>query len=993
MSMTKAFVQVFTKEVIASPKKIEEFEGIPKDDYKVGEGVNVSGFVESNESILFITISGKKELHKPSVYIEMFTNCNLIKNQNIADKKNVYFLVYKTKDKYVVFERKDKEFAIKPGYRLAQFSNEFSNAETINNTYNIRKDMADAIQNAWSGLGIGSDKRMQFIILTWVMLTHDDIPFSKFADGTVCSLREYFERVESVCSLWETAGGKGYSEGYDQYKHIGGKDLLNAFGNVITYKMKTHHGEHNKDAMKYVLDNQERKFKSVVEALDTTKANQNALAVAGHLYNYIYKQYGAEVDMCKIVFDLEQKWNNRTIGATVAQKGQIYTHTMMKDLIMRLFSKNIKNNATCYDPTCGTGGFTDTFHKYAFKHKLKNVIAYGNEIDEDCSNMAWVAGFCSDIDVRIFNEDCFDPVIKHKLIPARSIDYLLMNPPYGMNKGKLNKVPSNLDWDEDVDLRKPEDIKLTEWTFCRYNLESFVKPGGWFAFVIPVSCVSENKQNTLDKSRLIDNAEIWFVIRIREDIFTPQAGKACCLVIGRWLPGMRTIKEKKHWRTKCIDFSQDSGEIKRKKGEVEYDKDTLRKLQNERIFDNKVIKYICEQAGGVDSRLKSIKAFNDDVSSEWYEERKLKPEDNWLYTRREKTDLSKLKGKFKMFIEDRRHERVASLIHQEDVLSLAKPDHKDCEWRDVNIMDVFEYFGKGKINSLSNSNDGPYPCISCSAYNNGASKCIDIYDYDTEELGHLLITVPGDGDIYKCFVQKGKFSAQTSVHILKPKDIKQFTEDDLVKIAFLMSERFGRGAYNYHLAKLNKERLQKETVSLPFNKQTNKIDMNMTSLFDLQGSETIKDVRVGEIFEFVGRGKYNVVKDVPVGKYPLISCSGHNNGIVSYVDKYDYDGTYLSIATNGDATAGIVFVQRGKFTTTTNMLILKLKQEYEYLEECLSSLAFAMTQTFRHRYNYSHVLTQERLMNEVIPDIPFIQDVNDKSKMIIDVTGLRYIYI
>ena len=779
----------------------------------------------------------------------------------------------------------------------------------------------------------------------------------------MCSLSEYFEKVEAACGIWAQDGkkqevkSKEYREAIKLTEHISGKDLIKAFDKVVTYKMKKHCGDDSKKVMDYVVENQTRKFKAVVEALNTEKANQYALKVAHHLWRDIYKQYGKDIDMCKIVFDLEQKWNNRTIGNTVSAKGQIYTHTMMKELIMKLFSKNITNKSTCYDPTCGTGGFTEIFHKFASSHGYKDVIAYGNEIDEDCSNMAWVAGFCSDIDVRIFNADCFDPKIKHDYIQKNSIDYLLMNPPYGMNKGKLNKLPMNLDWNEDPDLRKPENIKLTEWTFCRYNLESFVKPGGWFAFVIPVSCVSENKQNYTDKWRLIDNAEIWFVIRIREDIFTPQAGKACCLVIGRWLPGMRTIKEKNHWRTKCVDFSQDSGEVRRKKGEVEYDKETLERLQNERIFDNKILKGICKAAGGRDNRLFSILNDSDVCSSEWYEERKLRADDNWLYTRREQTDISQLKGKFQDFIEDRRHAFMSAINHRKDLNKLAKPENKKCEWRDIKIMDMFTIMSKPKIKYNVNESsplpteDKQIPFYSMLDHDNGLKGYVEKAGIEGDDLYIIIGNYGSSNSSYCSYCIRAPFNYDcVNTIVISPKEnFKHLTEDNLVKIAFIIGQTFVK-KYTYGNA-LNSTRLQKETVKLPFNVDTNTVDMSITTLFDFEGIETCRDVPVSELFEFVGRGKYNTTKPTGTGKYPLVSCSGHNNGIVAYVDKYDYEGTYLTVSSNG-SNAGTVFVQRGQFANTQDVLILKLKPKYEYLEECLSSLAFAMTAEFKHKYNW-----------------------------------------
>ena len=152
-----------------------------------------------------------------------------------------------------------------------------------------------------------------------------------------------------------------------------------------------------------------------------------------------------------------------------------------------------------------------------------------------------------------------------------------------------------------------------------------------------------------------------------------------------------------------------------------------------------------------------------------------------------------------------------------------------------------------------------------------------------------------------------------------------------------------------------------------------------------------RDVRIDELFEYAGKGKEHAYNNLPTGKYPFISNSAHNNGIVCYVDYYDFDGTYITVTSDG--SAGKCFIQRGKFAVQDTVNVLKLKPEYQFLEECLSSLAFAMTMEFRMKYSYSNKLYRERLMNETISSIPYCQDPTDPTKMIIDVSGLRYIYI
>ena len=131
--------------------------------------------------------------------------------------------------------------------------------------------------------------------------------------------------------------------------------------------------------------------------------------------------------------------------------------------------------------------------------------------------------------------------------------------------------------------------------------------------------------------------------------------------------------------------------------------------------------------------------------------------------------------------------------------------------KEYKISDLFEYFDKGKISSLNKVNAGIYPCISCSGINSGITKYIDKYDYDTEQLGFPLVSVPGTGDIYYCFVHIGKFSVTNLTHLLK---LKQANLNSILGVfAFLLTETFIK-RYNYGNI-LNKERLMNETIDLP----------------------------------------------------------------------------------------------------------------------------------------------------------------------------------
>lgn len=828
--LTKIFIAEFKKQVLSIPKEINDWKG-DISSCEINEDIIFNGFIEKNDILVLICTLGRKSLQKPSFYVNSISNSELFSSEYLLSTSKTYWLIYKNKSSYLVFEydyqTADKdEVSFKPNFQLSQFSNMFSDANTVNESRSIRGDVENIIQSLWNSMGCGSNNRTLFIILTWILLRNEDIEFTTLKNGKKYSLSQYLDFV------WEhsqkfTSNVEEWEKENELLENIDGWTLVEAFNRIITRKIK-HDGENSESVKKQI-----NKFKELISSIQNKKTKEFAILLASQLYNDVFKKYGKDIDMNKLAFELENKWNNRTIGNQVAAKGQIYTHTMLKNLIMKLIKDNIKNDSTCYDPTCGTGGFCESFYRLCEKNKdLQNVTAYGNEIDNDCSNLAWINGLSSNIDVRVFNYDCFDPEVKDELITSSSIDFLLMNPPFGMNKGKFLGMPKDFHWEEDMDQKR--NIKPTEWTFCRYNLESFVKQGGWFAFVIPVSCVSENKQNKYDKDRMIEECEIWFVIKIREDIFTPQAGKACCLVIGRYVNGWRSKEEIETWKTKCIDFTQDGGEIKRKKGEVEYDEKELEKLWMERILDNKCLDGICKKAGGEDEILMSILYETNEKGKDWYEEKVLKSTDNWIFTKRENVNNGLIRLTFLKMIESRREENTDKNLSNISWDNIDNDDEPGCEWREVRIDELFEVVKVKNKENIAKCNDGPYPLIGQSSFNNGIVKYIDHYEFDTNL---PLVTISHDNGGF-AFVQKGKFAITEKMHLMKLTDkYKHLTENDLMNITFLMTQKFTK-IYSYSTL-LNNTRLMNETVRLPYDKRTGQIN---TSIAGVLNNETL-DIR------------------------------------------------------------------------------------------------------------------------------------------------------
>lgn len=130
--------------------------------------------------------------------------------------------------------------------------------------------------------------------------------------------------------------------------------------------------------------------------------------------------------------------------------------------------------------------------------------------------------------------------------------------------------------------------------------------------------------------------------------------------------------------------------------------------------------------------------------------------------------------------------------------------------KEVRIDELFEYAGTGKVSSIDACNKGKYPCISGTITNNGIAKYIDTYDYDG-----IYLTCPSVSDVFKCYVQNGKFSARSSVNILKLKSEYQYLESSIGILAFIITLHISTGGYSYHGKNLLKDRLMNETIELP----------------------------------------------------------------------------------------------------------------------------------------------------------------------------------
>ena len=140
----------------------------------------------------------------------------------------------------------------------------------------------------------------------------------------------------------------------------------------------------------------------------------------------------------------------------------------------------------------------------------------------------------------------------------------------------------------------------------------------------------------------------------------------------------------------------------------------------------------------------------------------------------------------------------------------------------------------------------------------------------------------------------------------------------------------------------------------------------------------LKEVMVSDICE-IGRGRVISQQEIAKQespKYPVFSSQTLNNGIMGYLDNYDFDGEYVTWTTDG-ANAGTVFYHDEKFNCTNVCGTLKVKDNAilpYYLYVALSHVA---------KKYVSKNLGNPKLMNGVMGKITVkIPDVLNQGKVV-----------
>jgi len=133
--------------------------------------------------------------------------------------------------------------------------------------------------------------------------------------------------------------------------------------------------------------------------------------------------------------------------------------------------------------------------------------------------------------------------------------------------------------------------------------------------------------------------------------------------------------------------------------------------------------------------------------------------------------------------------------------------------------------------------------------------------------------------------------------------------------------------------------------------------------------------KVADLFE-LGRGRVISKNEIDThqGVFPVYSSQTSDNGILGYINTYDFQGEYITWTTDG-ANAGEVFYRNGKFNCTNVCGTAKAKEKNV-------NLYYAMSFLNHVSKKYVSYVGNPKLMNGVFAIIPLIlPDIEIQNKV------------
>lgn len=743
--------------------------------------------------------------------------------------------------------------------------------------------------------------------------------------------------------------------------------------------------------------------------------DQKAVAGYSSVFKKVLKKFQDYGKLEHIDYDFKSQLFESFLKESISKKnwGQFFTPLKVVRAIVEMAKDEIKPNIKICDPACGVGKFLlepikarlNEFYKTDKNGLSKSITicGYDKGFDKDEQKTIILAKanmliYFSDLIKEnpsltkefseLFNESF---VLKTNSIlgtlsePVNSeYDLILTNPPYvtsGSSNLKEEIKKSGLSSEYKINAMGVEGL------FMEWIIKS-LKPGGKAFIVVPDGIFNRQNDKTL-REYLLKQCYIDAVISLPLNTFFTTPKKTYILAITKKI-NISDIQS-------TPVFSYLVSEIGESRDVYRFDieqNDLAEAIELYSFFKGNKKNF---EKINSDKRCKilPIKFFKDNVSNSWIIDKQ--------WTEQEKIDLGIVEQKEKMSLQDFSImiNDIGSTISSftEEVNELSEKKNDSINFKNVKISELFNIErGKGTYTkSYCNGNQGQFPVYSGNTFSE--FSFINSYDYDGEYLSWAI-----DGLAGYIMHTNSKFSATNHRGVLIPK-IKNLN----LKYIKIVAEpifrsnikgRKGEKGENEYTAlppfmvvnieipmpidengnydtKTQNDVVEKYTYINEIKERVNKYrteikNTNIDISFD---SVNYKEIFLNDMFDFQ-RGVVISKKDIQKrqGEYPVYSSNTLNDGILGYVDFYNYDVEGLTWTTDG-IHAGTIFYRNGKFSITNVCGLMTLKEKYKdkgiylpYIKELLDFKSFAQCE------GNKKVMTNVILKQNIKVKIPIQQD-------------------
>ena len=484
-----------------------------------------------------------------------------------------------------------------------------------------------------------------------------------------------------------------------------------------------------------------------------------------------------------------------------------------------------------------------------------------------------------------------------------SYDHIILNPPFSCNSSDNGEIEDLYGW------RKLKN----EQKFVIYQLQ-YLKDGGIGCCIIPRSNFnnSTSKSNNFKKI-LLDNCQIIKIINCNSKVFAPAANVECTICVFK--------------KCKSSNFESDSKRALLESEIIDYSDDGYTVKKNIRL----------KTSEPNPKSYKTVLKLNED----WNYVQSLDiPDDLEYLIKTYNLNYSYCQEKLK--IEQNKYNVKNNLADKEIIT--------------VKLKDLIKPI-KIKTYTFDKCENGSIPFYVASQMNipKGFKNVVSV---DCEQLGLkqvLCINTSGEGVIGYCHLRSGKFAVNGIVSVFEM--LQDITIENLTLLQYYLIKRF-----NHHFEHFSFN-LSEDMEIKQFKNYKEEYEFN--KLKYIKENFKIKEwkkIKISDYFDIVKPKKIFKISQTEDGEYPLISSTSLNNGTTKYINDYSIElNECLTIARNG--SVGYCFYQTGKFGITTDIIIIKLK---ENLNLDLKLFSVLTTYYLTKKYNYSNKISIDKLKNEII---------------------------